>query len=493
MMRPREEHLALRAVGCRSGEEVQGMQDDFAETVIPLIEERLTIERARRPTGHVRIAVTTTAEQRLVEETLRRREVEITRVPIGRTVTEPPPVREEDDTLVIPVVEEVLVVERRLVLREELRLRLPMTERRETATVTLRRQDARIDRLPAATQQQERQNMRTITGLFDSRAEAERTVETLVQQHGMDRNQITVTAAGSENVTAGTTERRSEDHHGFLASLRDLFMPEEDRTTYAEGLRRGGIMVAVQAPDDRIEAVMDAFERHGAVDLDAREQEWRAGGWTGEAATTVPHSTYGGDAVVGPSSDGTRTGLAAEPTATGMTSAPAASTTAAQGAVAQGAMAEGTRTAAAGKEEAIPLVEERLRVGKREISHGRVRVRTYVVETPVQEQVTLREERVEVERRPVDRPLTDADRADFTDRVIEATETSEEAVIGKEARVREEVVVRKEAGERVETVSDTVRRTEVEVDDDRKRTPTAPSTATPSTGTTTPPGRDPDR
>jgi uncharacterized protein (TIGR02271 family) len=117
----------------------------------------------------------------------------------------------------------------------------------------------------------------------------------------------------------------------------------------------------------------------------------------------------------------------------------------------------------------IPLVEERLRVGKREVAQGRVRVRTYVVETPVQEQVTLREEHVEVERRPVDRPLTDADRVDFKDRTIEATETSEEAVIGKEARVREEVVVRKEAGERTQTVSDTVRRTEVEVEDDRKR------------------------
>ncbi|GGC38090.1 hypothetical protein GCM10011504_15570 [Siccirubricoccus deserti] len=449
------------------------MQEERAETVIPLIEERLTIERARRPTGRVRVAVTTTAEQRLVEETLRRREVEITRVPIGRTVAEPPPVREEAGSLVIPVVEEVLVVERRLVLREELRLRLPVTERRETATVTLRRQDVRIDHLPPAAQQQERQYMRTITGLFDSRAEAERTVETLVQQHGIDRNRVTVTAAGSENVTAGTTERRSEEHHGFLASLRDLFMPDEDRATYAEGLRRGGIMVAVQASDDQVEAVMDAFERHGAVDLDAREAEWRAGGWTGEAVTTAPYSAYAGDAVIGPSSDGTRTGLAAEPVGDAMTPAQPARPA-----------AQGGRTAATGEEEAIPLVEERLRVGKRETGHGRVRVRTYVVETPVQEQVTLHEERVEVERRPVDRPLSDADRADFTDRVIEATETSEEAVVSKEARVREEVVVRKQAGERVETVSDTVRHTEVEVDDDRKR-------ATPGTGM--PPARNPDR
>jgi uncharacterized protein (TIGR02271 family) len=115
--------------------------------------------------------------------------------------------------------------------------------------------------------------------------------------------------------------------------------------------------------------------------------------------------------------------------------------------------------------EAIPVVEETLRVGKREVSGGRVRVRSYVVETPIEEQVTLRSEHVDVERRAVDRPVTDADRL-FQDRTIEATETSEEAVIAKEARVTDEVVIRKEADQRTETVRDTVRRTEVEVDRD---------------------------
>jgi uncharacterized protein (TIGR02271 family) len=115
--------------------------------------------------------------------------------------------------------------------------------------------------------------------------------------------------------------------------------------------------------------------------------------------------------------------------------------------------------------ESIPIVEERLRVGKRDTSMGRVRVRSYVVETPVEEQVTLRQEHVDVERRVVDRPVTDADRL-FQERTIEATESSEEAVIAKEARVTEEVVIRKEVDEHTETVRDTLRRTEVEVDRD---------------------------
>jgi uncharacterized protein (TIGR02271 family) len=114
----------------------------------------------------------------------------------------------------------------------------------------------------------------------------------------------------------------------------------------------------------------------------------------------------------------------------------------------------------------IPVVEEELRVGKREVSGGRVRVRSYVVETPVQEQVSLRQEHVSIERRPADRPISDADRT-FQDRTIEATEKREEAVVSKDARVKEELVVKKDVDQRTQTVSDTVRKTEVEVEDER--------------------------
>src|SRR5215208_368041 len=110
--------------------------------------------------------------------------------------------------------------------------------------------------------------------------------------------------------------------------------------------------------------------------------------------------------------------------------------------------------------------EEELKVGKREVSHGRVRVRSYVVETPVNEQVNLRQENVQVERRPANRAVGGADNL-FRERTIEAEERAEEAVVSKEARVTEELVVKKDVGERTETVSDKVRRTEVEVEDER--------------------------
>ncbi len=115
-------------------------------------------------------------------------------------------------------------------------------------------------------------------------------------------------------------------------------------------------------------------------------------------------------------------------------------------------------------ETTIPVVEEQLEVGKREVERGGVRVESRVEEVPVEEQVTLREEHVRVERRPVDRPVEAADAA-FKEGTLEVTERAEQAVVGKQARVVEEVVVGKEVAEHTETVRDTVRRTDVNVEE----------------------------
>jgi stress response protein YsnF len=97
-----------------------------------------------------------------------------------------------------------------------------------------------------------------------------------------------------------------------------------------------------------------------------------------------------------------------------------------------------------------------------------VKVKSHVVETPVTEQVSLKQERVSVERRPVDRPLSGNERA-FQDRTIEVEQKGQEAVVSKDARVKEEVVVKKDVQQRNQKVSDTVRRTEVEIEDERTR------------------------
>ena len=115
--------------------------------------------------------------------------------------------------------------------------------------------------------------------------------------------------------------------------------------------------------------------------------------------------------------------------------------------------------------ETVQEIEEELSVGKRKVASGGVRVTTSVSETPVEETVTLREEEVEVERRPADRKLKPEEAtAAFQDKTVEMLGTSEELEVRKEARVVGEVVLGKRVEEHEETVKDTVRRSEVEVE-----------------------------
>jgi len=110
------------------------------------------------------------------------------------------------------------------------------------------------------------------------------------------------------------------------------------------------------------------------------------------------------------------------------------------------------------------VIEEDLKVGKRVEQTGGARLRSRIVERPVEANVRLREEHVTVNRNPVDRPATDADFAAFKEGTVEVTESAERAVVAKEARVVEEVTLGKEVSEREETIKDTVRKTEVDVE-----------------------------
>ena len=120
-------------------------------------------------------------------------------------------------------------------------------------------------------------------------------------------------------------------------------------------------------------------------------------------------------------------------------------------------------TGTGNENQTIQLAEEALVVGKRVVNRGTTRIRRYVVETPVSEDVSLRQENVSIERRPIAGTGTVGADA-FTDKTIEVTEMNEEAVVGKTASVVEEVVIRKDVNDRVETVRDTVRREELEVE-----------------------------
>ena len=117
---------------------------------------------------------------------------------------------------------------------------------------------------------------RTITAMFNSRAEAERAVQALASQAGIGRDAV--------NIGSGSQAKEQE---GFLSSLKSLFVPDEDRDGYAEGMRRGGAVVTAQVEESRLDGAMDVLEQHGAVDLDEREAEWRKSGWTGGTAVAA--------------------------------------------------------------------------------------------------------------------------------------------------------------------------------------------------------------
>jgi len=233
---------------------------------------------------------------------------------------------------------------------------------------------------------------------------------------------------------------------GLLGGLIGAGVPEEDANYYAEGVRRGGTLVTVNSSDEMAENAYDIMQRHGAVDIDERGAQWQSGGWSRFDETAQPYSSQeltsfnnASTSSVGAGSAGTMN----------------RSTTSGTNAT--------NRTAGTG-ETVLPVMEEEIQVGKRQVQRGGVRIFTHVTETPVEEQVTLREETVNVERHAVNRPISDADMAAFKEGSIEVTTTSEEAVVSKQARVVEEVVIDKDVRERTETIRDTVRRTDVDVE-----------------------------
>jgi uncharacterized protein (TIGR02271 family) len=256
-------------------------------------------------------------------------------------------------------------------------------------------------------------SIRTITAMFDSADAASRARDRLVEL-GLPSDDVRVIYQNESG------ERAGAEGKGLWESIKDFFTGDDDyRATYEEGIRRGGHLLTARVDEQYADEVIVLLENSDAIDLDRRAQEWRAEGWTG-AATAEP--------IPG----------------------------------------QAAATSRAGSEEAIPVVRERLRVGKREVNRGGVRVHSYVVEEPVEEQVNLREERVDVERRPVGQRVRGGAADDLLkDRTVEMTESAEEAIVSKDAEVTEEVVVRKFEGERTEGVSDTVRRTEVDVEDTR--------------------------
>jgi uncharacterized protein (TIGR02271 family) len=140
-------------VPLRVAELVPAPREEPAETisaVVPVLAEDLEVQKRRVETGKVRLTKVVHEREALVDEPLWREEVEVTRVPMQRVVEGPVPVREEHDTTILSVVEEVLVVEKRWMLREEIHIRKQRVETHQPQRITLRSEEVQVERVPHA-------------------------------------------------------------------------------------------------------------------------------------------------------------------------------------------------------------------------------------------------------------------------------------------------------------------------------------------------------
>lgn len=283
-----------------------------------------------------------------------------------------------------------------------------------------------------------------IVAIYPSRTTAERARDHLID-HGYASSDIRLSSDVSATDTAtsrtGSYTDSEQSNEGFFSWLFGSGVSDEDRTSYRSSLTGERTAVSVLTDESRAQQVEDLLDQFSPIDLHEEDT-------SGSMAASSGAFTRSGDAE--------RVGA--------MSSTAVPSVGSGRAAMVDDDASRPAMGRSDGGEEIIPVVEEQLTVGKR-ATERRYRVRTHVVEQPVEEQVQLRDERVVIERRPATGTVANPSIPDGQPRDFEIIERHEEPVVGKAARAVEEVVVKKEQADRVETVRDTVRRTEVEVDE----------------------------
>ena len=280
----------------------------------------------------------------------------------------------------------------------------------------------------------------TIVAVYDTAAHADAAIRDL-EAANIPSSAITSHASMAGDIGSGALAKPVREP-GFWSSLLGG-EPEYDTAVYDRSVDGGATVVTVKVADEHTENVTRILESHNPVDIDDRAASYGLASATTTATRPMAGLNHARDTAMAKSG-----------------------------------------------QEVVQLAEEQLSIGKRLVNLGTTRIRRFVIETPVEESVTLHSERVSIERRPAAAGATVTD-ADFKDRVIEMTETEEEAVVGKTVRVKEEVVIRKDVADRVETVRDTVRHEDVEITRDGtvQTATTGPLTgpsSTTTTGTTKP-------
>ena len=403
-----------------------------SEQVLSLAEETVEISKQRVIDGHVRVTRQVTEHQQQIALMLRQQRADIQRISKSERLTEMPAIREENGVLIIPIVEEEVEIVRHLVLKEEWHIRKVVSEVETEQIVSLRRQQAHLTRIPYSEPSEsitEEHNMarETIVTMFSNISLAEGAKRNLIKAGFLDDD---IDIISGERLR---TEGHEARHPGFWQRLFGNTLEEDQAEVYEDAMRTGGVVLSLRADEDELPRALGILDAHEELT---------------ERSAALPDDYAPDDGLTAPASGTLQENGAIDPLQT------------------DSAHRGTARTALTGDEsdeDVLRLAEERLEVGKRLVSEGSTRVRRYTVTDRVSENVSLHEQHAEIFRRPVNETGS-PDQVDWSEKTVEVEETHEQPVVNKTAQIIEEVVLRKEASDRVETINDSVRRQEVDID-----------------------------
>jgi stress response protein YsnF len=256
----------------------------------------------------------------------------------------------------------------------------------------------------------------TVIGIFDYGVDAQMAAQEL-ERTGIPNNDIDIAVRGARDKSSAPTQNRPNPSNPNMGGptntvttdnkkdndfFNSLFDNREESNKYSEVAKHGSIVTVHTDSKEQAKKAAELLDKHGAIDVNDRTEQNR-----GMSSSNKGRWTNSG--------------------------------------------------------QTIPVIEEKMQVGKREVETGGAQLRSRIIERPVEEKLRLREEHVHVERKPVNRPANEKDMASFKDGEITMTEHAEKPVVNKEARVVEEVNIGKDVEQHDETIRGTERKTDVEV------------------------------
>ncbi|WP_313697682.1 YsnF/AvaK domain-containing protein [Pantoea sp.] len=261
-----------------------------------------------------------------------------------------------------------------------------------------------------------------IVTLFDSAIQAEAAKRNLVKAGFSDRD---ISLISGERLQQ---EGQSIRHPSLWQRLFGHDVDKEEADVYTKAMDKGGVVLTIRTEEEKLARAMTILHSHDSVDVPSRMQSSVGNGTTAPGINPTAGKQFAGETNDRP----------AEPLRTSLT---------------------GDESEA----DILRLAEEQVEVGKRLVSEGSTRVRRYTVTDTVSEDISLHEQHADIFRRSVNEPAL-AGEVDWSEKTVEVAETHEQPVINKTTHVKEEVVVRTDGSDRTETINDTVRRQEVDID-----------------------------